>query len=175
MSEPAAAAPAADVEARRRAAVGMLTAWARVWSPLLTRAERRESWQALGLPEPIEEVEPECWRVFHAAVPAPPVPLLLHCLVGMDGAQAREDWLRAIHHLRLVWNGRVLPPDHLAAACEVTAAAVANDDRVLVRELLARYLDPWCAAAGARLMGNDSPAAPLVDCFRADLAMLLPR
>jgi TorA maturation chaperone TorD len=90
----------------------------------------------------------------------------------MDGSQAREDWLRAIHHLQLTWNDRVIAPDHLASACEVMAAAVANDDRVLVRELLARYLDPWCAAAAERLAGNDSPAAPLVECFRADLAAM---
>ncbi|MCC6765534.1 MAG: hypothetical protein IT293_12815 [Deltaproteobacteria bacterium] len=153
-------------------AVALLTAWARVWNPLLARDEKRASWDALGLPESVDALEPECWRVFHAALPAPPVPLLAHALLGMDGAQAREDWLRAIHHLRLAWSDRVLPPDHLAIACEVLAAAVENDDAVLVRELRARYLDPWCAAAAERLAGDDSPVAMLPACFRADLATI---
>lgn len=156
----------------RSQAVGLLAAWARVWNPLLARDAKRECWDALGLPSPIDEVEPACWPAFHAALPAPTVPLLLHCLVGMDGSQAREDWLRAIHHLELAWRDRVLPPDHLAIACEVLAAAVENDDAVLVRELLARYLDPWCAAAAARVADETSPAVALVAAFRTDLAAL---
>ncbi len=160
------ASGAADARGRT---VALLTAWAHVWNPLLERAAKCESWEALGLPDPIDEVEPECWRLFHAALPAPLAPLLLHCLVGVDGAQAREDWLRAIHHLALVWSDRVLPPDHLAIACEVLAVAVENDDGVLVRELLARYVDPWCAIAAERLVGDEAPAAALVASFRADL------
>lgn len=172
MTPTAVATSRPDAEVARSRAVALLIAWARVWSPLLARDAKRESWEALGLPDPIDEVEPECWHVFHAALPAPPAPLLLHCLVGMDGSQAREDWLRAIHHLALVWSDRVLPPDHLAIACEVLAVAVENDDGVLVRELLVRYVDPWCAAAEARLVDVESPAAVLVASFRADVAAI---
>lgn len=161
--------PASAAVSARDRAVALLTAWARIWNPLLARDAKRESWEALGLPEPIDAVESETWRLFHAALPAPPAPLLLHCLVGVDGSRAREDWLRAIHHLQLVWNDRVLAPDHLAIACEVLAAAVENDDAVLVRELLARYVHPWCAAAAASLAGDEAPAAALVAAFRADL------
>lgn len=159
-------------DALRVEVVATLRAWARVWSPLPGLEDKRASWEALGLPDPIEDVEPECWRIFHAAVPAPMVPLTLHSLAGMDGSQAREDWLRAIHHLQLAWSDRVIPPDHLAAACEVLAAAVEYEDRVLAGELLARYLEPWCAAAVQRLSDQESPARDLVDCFVADLALV---
>lgn len=160
-----------DHETRAKT-VAVLAAWARVWSPLLTREERRPSWEALGLPGPIDDVEPDFWRLYHAAVPVPPVPLLLHSLLAMDGAQAREDWLRAIHHLSLAWKDRVLPPDHLAAACEVLAVAVEYDDRVLVAELMRRYVDPWCETATGRLAEYDCVAAALVGCFVDDLAAL---
>jgi len=167
---PNAAAPMAPVT--RDETVAALAAWARVWSPLLTREERRPSWEALGLPGPIEAVEPDFWRLYHAAVPMPPVPLLLHSLLAMDGSRAREDWLRAIHHLSLAWKDRVIPPDHLAAACEVLAVAVEYDDRVLVAELLRRYVDPWCDVASRCLEEHDCEAAALVDYFEADLAGL---
>jgi hypothetical protein len=159
-------------DALRVEAVATLGAWSRVWNPLLTREDKRGSWEALDLPGPMDEVEPGCWRVFHAAVPSPMVPLMLHSLAGMDGAQAREDWLRAIHHLQLEWSDRVISPDHVAAACEVLAAAVENDDRVLVRELFARYVDPWCAEATKRLADHPSPARDLLDSFVTDLALV---
>jgi TorA maturation chaperone TorD len=93
-------------------------------------------------------------------------------LAPMDGAQAREDWLRALHHLRLGWRGATLAPDHLSVACEVVAAAVENDDRVLVAELLTRYLRPWAAEAVRRAAAEASPAARLPECFAADLELL---
>jgi hypothetical protein len=168
--------PAAEgIGAGTDAAAAMLAAWARVWNPLLLRADKAASWEALGLPAPIHEVEPACWSVFHAALPAPAVPLLLHSLTGMDGSQAREDWLRAIHHLQLEWTDRVIAPDHLATACEVLAAALENDDRVLVRELLARYLEPWCAEARRRLAETGTAAATILQCFSADVAGLAER
>ncbi|MCC6846883.1 MAG: hypothetical protein IT294_00170 [Deltaproteobacteria bacterium] len=172
MSAPTIVEAPRDSETQRARTAALLTAWARVWNPLLACDAKRASWEALGLPESAEALEPECWRVFHAAHPAPPAPLLAHALLGMDGAQAREDWLRAIHHLRLTWSDRVLPPDHLAIACEVLAVALENDDAVLVRGLCTRYLDPWCAAAAERLAGEDSPVAMLPACLQADLATI---
>lgn len=148
----------------------VLSAWAGVWSPIVSAETRAACWEALGLPGRLADVEPRYWATFHTAVPVPPVPLLLHAALGMPGAGAREDWLRAIGFLDLRWRDRPLPPDHLAVACEVVAAAVENGDLVLVSELRARYLSPWCRIAGERLAGDGSPLAALPGCFAADVA-----
>jgi nitrate reductase assembly molybdenum cofactor insertion protein NarJ len=162
------AAPAGGNEAARAAAIALI-AWARVWSPLATPAERDEAWQALGLPAAVEDAGAAYWSTFHAALPVPRVPLLLHAALGREGAQLREELTRVASFLQLRWRDRILPPDHLAAACELLAAALENGDDRLAAELRHRYLQPWCAVARTRLTADASPLLALVDTFAQDL------
>ena len=147
-------------------ALAML-AWARLWSPLTDTATRATVWSALGLPGGFDEIAVEYWSAFHG--PAPTVSLLLHAALGRDGAAVREDWLRVMDHLELEWEAAQLPPDQLGVACEVFACAVEAQEPVLQRELLVRYLLPWCELALARLESGTGLAA-LVAAFRDDLS-----
>jgi len=144
-----------------------LLAWARVWSPLASPAERDEARRALGLADGDDAAA--YWSTFHAALPAPRVPLLLHAALGREGAQLREELSRVAGFLQLRWRDRVLPPDHVAAACELLAAALENGDDRLADELRRRYLQPWCAVARERLAADASPLLPLADAFAEDL------
>ena len=146
-----------------------LLAWARVWSPLASAAERDEAWQALGLGPADGAVDGAYWSTFHAALPAPRVPLLLHAALGREGAQLREELSRVASFLQLRWRERILPPDHLAAACELLAAALENGDERLATELRRRYLQPWCAMARERLAADGSPLLLMADAFAQDL------
>ena len=64
-----------------------------------------------------------------------------------------------------------LPPDHLGAACESLAVAIEREEDLLVRELVQRYLAPWCGVAAARLPGHrrTDPVARLPDLLAAEL------
>jgi TorA maturation chaperone TorD len=144
-------------------------AWARVWSPLPSEAERSEAWSALELPASYEHHRSEFWSAFHAGVPSRSVPLLLHAALGMEGAAVRMDWMRVIAHLRLRWNEGAVPPDHLGADCEVYACAIDRGEPVLIEELRRRYLLPWCEAASSRLARAAQPIRGLPARFAADL------
>lgn len=145
-------------------------AWSRVFSPLVPPAWRAEAWQALSLPGEFHDTESDFISAFVAGFPAPEVPLLLHATLGLDGSRVREDWARVIAHLELRWNERTLPPDHLAVACDVMVCAVEREELVLIRELCKRYLDPWCTAAGQRLVGRGAGVERVPQRFAADLA-----
>ena len=149
-------------------ALAML-AWARLWSPLGDDAAREDAWAALGLPGRFADARVDYWSLCHG--PEAPVPLLLHAGIGIDGAAAREALLRVMDHLGLGWSEHQLPPDQLGVVCEVLACAIEAEEPVLVRELRARYLLPWCEAVSTRL-ARGSPLAELVAEFRADLARL---
>lgn len=146
-------------------------AWARVWSPLAPAAWRDEAWQALALPGRFADCESEFLAAFGVGLPAPPVPLLLHATLGRDGGAVREDWMRVIAYLGLRFGERTLPPDHLGAACEAIACAIEREEPVLIRELVKRYLEPWCEAASERLVASqrDDVVARLPGLFAADL------
>jgi len=148
-------------------------AWARVWSPLVSRSEREEAWRALGLPQPFEELEGRFWAIFHTGVPAPTAPLLLHAVLGLDGGHVREEWMRVLTLLELEWGKSTLPPDHLAIACEIFAAAIENGDATLTRELAERYLLPWCHAVDAALAGEGTALAVLPSAFAAAIRAIL--
>lgn len=145
--------------------------WARVWSPLAPAAWRDEAWQALALPGRFVDCESEFLATFVVGLPAPPVPLLLHAALGREGGAVREDWMRVIAHLGLRFGARTLPPDHLGAACESIAVAIEREDPVLIRELVKRYLEPWCKVASERLAASkrNDVAARLPDLFAAEL------
>jgi len=144
-----------------------LVTWSRVWSPLVPEAWRREAWELLELPGAWASVSAELWSTFHVGLPAPRVPLLLHAALGRDGGPVREDWMRAAAHLGLRFGERTLPPDHLGVATEVLACALQAEEPVLVRELCARYLRPWCEVARARLA--TAALAALPERFEAEL------
>ena len=144
-------------------------AWARVWSPVAARELRTDAWEALGIPVPFAEVEPEYWAAFHVGSPLPPMPLLFHAALGMEGGHAREEWMRVLQFLGLTWNDATLPPDHLAPACEALAAAIDHGDDMMVSEVCGRYLLPWCERAGERLEGESPAMLQLARCFETDL------
>ena len=147
-------------------------AWSRVFSPLAPGGWREEAWQALMLPGKFADRESEFLSAFVVGLPAPDVSLLLHAALGREGGAVREDWMRVIHHLELQWNEHTLPPDHLGIACDVLASAILHEERVLIRELRKRYLDPWCALASERLAGQCDAIARLPGVFAKDLAGL---
>jgi transposase InsO family protein len=143
--------------------------WSRIWSQLVEDEERAEAWNILGLPSSFRAEEIAYWNAFHAGLPAPPVPLLFHAALGLDGANAREDWMRAANYLGLEMTQHRLPPDHLAAACEVFAIVVERREPVLAFELCDRYLLPWCSYAEEILYVEHSELAQVVRRFNNDL------
>lgn len=160
--------PAPALGLLREAALPFV-AWSRVWSPLAPRAWREEAWQALSLPGCFADCESDFLSAFVVGLPTPDVPLLFHAALGRDGGTVREDWMRVIQHLGLRWNQQALPPDHLGAACDVLVCAITREEDILIRELCRRYLEPWCAAATARLAGQGGAIARLPEAFAEDL------
>ncbi len=144
-------------------------AWSRIWSPVAPEPLRREAWEALALPGSFDQLSSDFWSTFHVGSPAPKVPLLLHAALGLEGARAREDWMRAISYLKLHFDEFHLPPDQLGAACEVYACAIQGEEPVLIEELSRRYLLPWCWFARERLAQEESRLGFLPEQFEADL------
>lgn len=143
-------------------------AWACLWSPLAEDGEHQEAWAALDLPGVFEDVRIDYWNAFHAGIPQPPVPALIHGLLQREGDAVREDLMRAADYLELEWDEKRLPPDHLGPACEVFGLAIEREEPVLVEGLRERYLRPWSQAASLALAG--SPAlASLVAYFARDV------
>ncbi len=149
--------------------------WSRIWSPLVDEELRTSAWQALDLPDHYETHKADYWSTFHAGMPEPPVPLVLHSALRQEGSGVREAWLRVINHLGLGWNDVHLPPDQLGAACEVYACVIERSEPVLIDELRDRYLQPWCDVAEQMLTESHSKLLPLVQSFSQDLkAIVLP-
>lgn len=148
-----------------------MIAWARIWSPVAPLDWRDEAWRLLAFPRQWTDCESDFTSAFLVGLPAPDVPLLLHAALGLDGGVVREDWVRVIAHLELRWSNLSLPPDHLGVACEVLACAIERDEGVLIRELVKRYLDPWCAVARERLTGHADGIQQLPERFARDLAI----
>jgi len=146
-------------------------AWSRIFSPLAPAAWREEAWQALALPGRFSTWESAFLDAFVLGLPAPEVPLLLHAALGLEGGRVREEWMRVIQHLELHWKEHILPPDHLAVACDVMVCAIEREEEVLIRELRRRYLDVWCERASQRLACGEAAIAQLPARFAADLAV----
>jgi hypothetical protein len=149
----------------------VLIAWSRVWSPVVPVDWFEEAWRALQLPDDRALRDTEFCSLFHAGMPAPRVPLLLHAALGVSGDVARTDWMRVMSHLGLAPGDDMLPADHLAVDCEIFAHAVARGEDLIVRELRARYLLPWCETAADRLSGEDPRLLLIVEQFRDSLAL----
>lgn len=144
-------------------------AWARVLSPLVDEALRKEAWEQLELPGDFAALQPAFWSAFHVGLPQPRAPLLAHVLLGADGGVLREDVVRVLEYLELDWGDFRLPPDHLACLLELLGIAVVYEEPVLIEGLCARYVEPWCARAADVL--RDEPAmAAIVVRLSEDLA-----
>jgi TorA maturation chaperone TorD len=147
--------------------------WSRIWSQLGPDETRAEAWEILGLTSSFEALGNDYWNAFHAGLPAPPASLLFHAALGLDGANVREDWMRAANYLGLEMTGNRLPPDHLAAASEVFAIVLERREPVLARELCERYFLPWCSFATQKLSEVAPALASLPVQFRDDLNLAL--
>lgn len=146
----------------------LFVAWSRVFSPLAETPLRKEAWEQLRIPGEFVKHDPEFWRTFHVALPAPRVPLLLHAALQRDGGAVREEFVRILEWLGLDLGERPLPPDHLACALELLAVAVQQDEPVLIEGLRERYLIPWCEQAIVTL--KDAPEMlAVVDVLHGDL------
>lgn len=148
-------------------------AWSRIWSPVVPRQASMAAWQALDLPRDETLRDVIFCSTFHAGFPSPKVPLFLHEALNQPGDHVRMDFLRAMSHLRVKAGAKMLPPDHLAVACEIVACALSADEPVIVAEIRDRYLLPWCTAAEARLAEDDKRLSEIVQGFRSYAAALL--
>jgi len=147
-------------------------AWARVWSPLVDDALRREAWQQLVVPGDFEALKTAFLGAFHVAVPQPPATLLMHAALNTDGGAVREDFVRIMEYLDIDYDdGGRLPPDHLACACEILALTIDAGEPALTQGLRERYLGPWIAHAQQALQGNAALLA-VVEQFGEDIAAL---
>lgn len=149
----------------------VFAAWARVWSPLVDDELRYAAWQGLELPGDFYELAIAFTNTFHVGSPVPPVALLMHASLGLDGSGVREDFVRAMSYLGVDYEdqGR-LPPDHLACACELVALALEAGEPVLVAGLRDRYLLPWLQTARASLA--ETALDDVVGAFAEDVATL---
>ncbi len=154
-----------------RAAALCFVAWARAFSPVASKDVRADAWKALELPRSFGDAEGDYWATFQVGSP-PPVPLVFHAALGMEGSHTREEWMRVLQFLGLKWQDAALPPDHLAPACEALATAIDREDTVMIGELCERYLLPWCAQAIPRLAEGSQPMRELVERFESDLKAL---
>lgn len=148
----------------------VFVAWARIWSPLVDDALRREAWQQLDVPGDFDALQSDFMRAFHVAMPQPPATLLLHATLNTDGGVVREDFVRIMDYLDIDYDdsGR-LPPDHLACACEIFALVIDAGEDVLVRGVREKYLGPWVVSA-RKALANHPALTAVVEQFGEDLA-----
>lgn len=145
-------------------------AWSTLWSSLTPDDLREAAWQALELPGQFADVSTAYWSTFHAGMPQPPIPALIHAMLNVDGASIREDWMRAANYLDLTWDHALLPPDQLGPACEIFALAVEREESVIIENLAQRYLIPWAELAQQQLNAAKNPVlAELLKRFHKDL------
>lgn len=145
-------------------------AWSALWSSLTEDDLREAAWDALELPGHFADVKTAYWSNFHAGIPQPPIPALIHAMLDLDGAGVREDWMRAANYLDLTWSHALLPPDQLGPACEIFAMAIEREEPVIVETLAQRYLTPWLDQAQSQLNAGAEPVlAELLARFRRDV------
>ena len=145
-------------------------AWSTLWSSLTPDDLRAAAWEALELPGSFADVSTSYWSTFHAGMPQPPIPALIHAMLNVDGASVREDWMRAASYLDLTWSHALLPPDQLGPACEIFALAIEREEPVIVETLAQKYLLPWHELAQQQLNAVKNPVlAELLERFHQDL------
>lgn len=142
--------------------------WALLWSPLQGDDTLMAAWKELGLTPPLDdELRHGFVKTFFLDLPQPKMPLTFSNALQRESGACHEDWMRISQQLGLERAGPVLPPDHLALACELLVHAWAHEDDVLLHGIHERYLAPWLALARERL---DSPLiAGVIASFDGDL------
>jgi hypothetical protein len=141
-------------------------AWSRVWSSVVPPPLFVAAWQALDLPQDPAVRDTQFFSTFHTGFPSPQIPLLLHVALNRPGDSVRMDFLRAMSHLNVKAGDHMLPPDHLAVACEIMASALAADEPVIVQAICERYLSPWCDASIDRLAAGNRDLLEIVLDFQ---------
>ncbi|MBV2235004.1 MAG: hypothetical protein KUL75_05590 [Sterolibacterium sp.] len=142
-------------------------AWSALWSTLTEDELRAAAWEALELPGDFEAIRISYWNTFQVGIPQPPIPALIHALMNIDGAGAREDFMRAADHLGLSWGHARLSPDQLGPACEIFAMAVEQEEPVIIAHLSKTYLLPWLDLAQEQLNASANPElAQMLALFR---------
>ena len=154
----------------------VLRSWAHIWSPVAKDEPRVTAWELLGLPQSYNSLKADYWSTFHIGNPQPMIPLILGPALGMDASGAREDWLKIFNFLNVEWNDMHLFPDHLGVACDALNIACEQQQTVLAREMIQRYLLKWCERAAALLdepEAGESAMAEIVNLFEEDLQAIL--
>ncbi|MEN9356261.1 MAG: hypothetical protein RL695_432 [Pseudomonadota bacterium] len=145
-------------------------AWSALWSTLTEDDLRAAAWEALELPGDFEAIRINYWNIFQVGIPQPPIPALIHSLMNIDGAGAREDFMRAADHLGLSWGHARLSPDQLGPACEILAMAVEQEEPVIIQHLVKTYFLPWLDLAQEQLDASTEPQlARMLALFREHL------
>lgn len=145
-------------------------AWSALWSTLTEDDLRAAAWEALELPGDFEAVRINYWNTFQVGIPQPPIPALIHALMNIDGAGAREDFMRAADHLGLSWGHARLSPDQLGPACEIFAMAIEQEEPVIIDHLGKTYFFPWLDLAQDQFNTTANPElARMLDLFREHL------
>jgi hypothetical protein len=142
-------------------------AWSRVWSPVVPAPSFAAAWQALDLPQDGVVRDTLFVSAFHAGFPSPQVPLLLHVALNRPGDSVRMDFLRAMSHLGVKAGDHMLPPDHLAVACEIVARAITADEPVIADHIREHYLLRWCDASINRLAEGNRDLLEVVRKFQS--------
>lgn len=148
-----------------------LLLWSRFFSPLIDDAQRADIYTALELGD-FASVANDYWGCFHVGNPQPPLPLLLHAALYLQGDDIREDLVRVMEHLQLDWATSPLPPDHLAVVLELLAIAQQQEEPVLQQELCRRWLLPWLQTSLEQIAGDQSTGSvwvPVLQRLRQDL------
>lgn len=165
-------APAAlsDLAEQLRPQTLNFLAWSALWSTLTEDDLRAAAWEALDLPGDFDAVRINYWNTFQVGIPQPPIPALIHALMNIDGAGAREDFMRAADHLGLSWGHARLSPDQLGPACEIFAMAVEQEEPVIIAHLSKTYFLPWLDLAQDQLNASANPElAQMLALFREHL------
>lgn len=145
-------------------------AWSALWSTLTEDDLRAAAWEALELPGNFDAIRISYWNIFQVGIPQAPIPALIHALMNIDGAGAREDFMRAAEHLGLSWGHARLSPDQLGPACEIFAMAVEQEEPVIIQHLTKTYFLPWLDLAQEQLNATTEPQlARMLGLFREHL------
>lgn len=145
--------------------------WALLWSPLRDDSLGNDTWQALGLPGNYLAIAPRFNQMFFIDLPAPRIGLLFSAALGREAGACREEWMRIAEHLGMERIGPSLPPDHLALACEILAHSIQQQEKVLCKGIMQRYLQPWLAQAKAACEQDE--LQQMLQRFEEDLEMAL--
>lgn len=128
--------------------------WALLFSPLQDDATLAMAWSQLALAPVLDDaLRHTAVKTFFIDLPQPQMPLTFSNALQRESSACHEDWMRISQQLGLERAGPVLPPDHMALACELLVHAWAHNDKALVQGMYERYFSPWLTLAQSRVDG----------------------